>query len=154
MTEQTIAPTTAECAHALLEIVPEVMQEIRHHVRTQRGRDLSVLQLRALAFLDRHPGAPLSAVADHVGLTLPSMSTQVSNLVERALISRTTSATDRRYVSLQLTERGATVLATVRENARNSLAANITHFSAAERAQIMDTLRLLRTMVTDTPSEA
>lgn len=153
MTERTIAPTTAECAHALLEIVPEVMQELRHHVRTQRGRDLSVLQLRALAFLDRHPGAPLSAVADHVGLTLPSMSTQVSNLVERKLISRTTSAVDRRYVSLQLTEQGATVLATVRENARNSLAASIAHFSADERVQIMQTLGLLRTIVTDTPAE-
>lgn len=153
MTTRSKAPTAADCAHALLEIVPEVMQEIRHHVRTQRGSDLSVLQLRALAFLDRHPGAPLSAVADHVGLTLPSMSTQVSNLVERDLIARTTSVTDRRYVALQLTERGATLLATVRENARSSLAANVAHLSVAERAQIIDALQLLRTILTDGPSE-
>lgn len=153
MTTRSKASTAADCAHALLEIVPEVMQAIRSHVRTQRGNDLSVLQLRALAFLDRHPGAPLSAVADHVGLTLPSMSTQVSNLVERDLIARTTSAADRRYVALQLTARGAMLLATVRENARSSLAASVAHLSVAERAQIIDALQLLRTILTDVPSE-
>ncbi|MEZ4730586.1 MAG: MarR family transcriptional regulator [Caldilineaceae bacterium] len=143
-----------ECAHALLEIIPEVMQEIRRHVRSQRGSDLSVLQLRVLAFLDHNPGAPLSAVADHVGLTLPSMSTQVSNLVERDLISRTTLPTDRRYVALQLTEQGKAVLATVRENARNSLAAPVAQLSAAERAQVIDTLTRLRTALTDAKTTA
>lgn len=154
MTTRKESPTAADCAHALLEIVPEVMQEIRNHVRSQRGSDLSVLQLRALAFLDRHPGAPLSAVADHVGLTLPSMSTQVSNLVERDLIARTTAAADRRYVALQLTERGATQLATVRENARSTLAASVAHLSTTECAQVIDALQLLRTILTDVPAEA
>ena len=154
MTTRITTSTDADCAHALLEIVPEVMQAIRSHVRTQRGSDLSVLQLRALAFLDRHPGATLSAVAEHVGLTLPSMSTQVSNLVERDLIARTTSSADRRYVALQLTERGAMLLATVRENARSSLAASVAHLSVAERAQIIDALQLLRTILTDVPAEA
>jgi len=148
-----MAPTAAECAHALLEVVPEVMQVIRHHVRNQRGSDLSVLQLRALAFLDRNPGAPLSAVAEHVGLTLPSMSTQVSNLVEHDLILRTTSVTDRRYLALQLTERGAAVLATVREQARSSLAASVAHLTENERAQVMDALVLLRSILTDRQAE-
>ena len=152
MTTRNNAPTAIDCAHTLLEIVPEVMQEIRHHVRMQRGRDLSILQLRTLAFLDRQPGAPLSAVADHVGLTLPSMSTQVSKLVERDLISRTTLATDRRYVALQLTERGATLLATVREDARNSLATSVAHLSAAERTQVVGALQILRTIL-DLPSK-
>lgn len=153
MTTRNYLPAAIDCAHTLLEIVPEIMQEIRNHVRMQRGRDLSVLQLRTLAFLDRHPGSPLSAVADHVGLTLPSMSTQVSNLVERNLLSRTTLATDRRYVALQLTERGAMLLATVREDARNSLAASVAHLSAAERTQVIEALQLLRTILTDVPSE-
>jgi len=137
------------CAHMLLEIVPEVMQEIRRHVRRQRGSDLSVLQLRVLAFLDHNPGAPLSAVADHVGLTLSSMSTQISNLVERDLISRSTLPTDRRYVALQLTQQGKALLATVRENARNSLAEPVAQLSAAERAQVIDALMRLRAVLTD-----
>lgn len=141
-----MAPTAAECAQALLDVVPEVMQAIRRHVRHQRGRDLSVLQLRTLAFLAGHPGAPLSAVAEHVGLTLPSMSTQVSNLVERQLLSRTTLSTDRRYVTLHVTEPGAAILATVRENAQDSLAAAVAHLSPEERGQVIAALRILRTI--------
>lgn len=148
-----MAPTAADCAQALLDIVPEVMQEIRRHVRTQRGRDLSVLQLRALAFLAHNPGAPLSAVAEHVGLTLPSMSTQVSNLVERDLLSRTTAPTDRRYVALHVTERGAALLATVRANAQASLAATVAHLSPEERSQVLAALRLLRTILPENTVE-
>jgi len=148
-----MAPTAAECAQTLLDIVPEVMQAIRRHVRNQRGRDLSVLQLRTLAFLDRNPGAPLSAVAEHVGLTLPSMSTQISNLVERDLLSRVTLPTDRRYVALHLTERGATVLATVRKHAQDSLAATVAHLSPEERSQVVDALRLLRILLPENTVE-
>jgi len=147
-----MAPTAHECAQALLEIVPEVMQEIRRHVRNQRGRDLSVLQLRALAFLAQNPGAPLSVVADHVGLTLLSMSTQISNLVARELIERTTLSTDRRYVALQLTAQGEALLATVRANARASLVATVDHLSDAEREQVMAALLLLQSLLTDARS--
>ena len=81
-------PTARDCAHKLIEVIPDVMQVIRGEVRRQRGRDLSILQLRSLAFLENNPGATLSAVADHVGLTLSSMSTQVSKLVHRRLVLR------------------------------------------------------------------
>lgn len=144
-----MAPTAQACAQALLEIVPEVMQELRRHVRNQRGRDLSVLQLRALAFLAQNPGSPLSAVAEHVGLTLPSMSTQVSNLVERNLIARTTLPTDRRYVALQLTAQGEELLATVRANARASLVTKVDHLSETEREQMMGALLLLKALFAD-----
>jgi DNA-binding MarR family transcriptional regulator len=148
-----MAPTAAECAHVLLEIVPEVMQEIRRHVRNQRGQDLTILQLRTLAFLHGNPGAPLSAVADHVGLTLPSMSTQVSNLVERNLLSRTTLPTDRRYVALYVTDQGTAVLAAVRENARDSLAVTVTLLAPEERAQVVSALQLLRAVLPDNTHE-
>lgn len=149
-----MAPTAAECAQALLDVVPEVMQVIRRHVRHQRGRDLSVLQLRTLAFLDRNPGAPLSAVAEHVGLTLPSMSTQVSNLVERDLLSRITLPTDRRYVALHLTEQGRAILATVHEQARDSLAATVAQLSPVERGQVIAALHLLRTVLPENAIES
>lgn len=149
-----MAPTAAECAHALLEIVPEVMQEIRRHVRNQRGQDLTILQLRTLAFLHGNPGAPLSAVADHVGLTRPSMSTQVSNLVERNLLSRTTLPTDRRYVALHVTDQGATILAAVRENARDSLAAMVAQLTPDERVRVIEALALVRTILPDSVNES
>jgi DNA-binding MarR family transcriptional regulator len=113
-------------------------------VRAQRGPDLSVLQLRSLAFLGGQPGAPLSAVAEHVGLSLPSMSTQISGLVTRGLIERTTSAVDRRYVTLTLTEEGHAVLDAARRGAQAKLAEVLGRLQEEERAIILEALQLLR----------
>jgi len=141
-------PSADECAHELIEVIPEVMQNIRSQVRRQRGSDLSVLQVRVLAFLQRNPGAPLSAVAEHVGLTLPSMSTQVTGLVGRKLLHRATSRTDRRYITLTLTPTGAMLLASARTGAQASLAETLAGLTAEERAVVVQALHLLRTAFT------
>ena len=60
----------AELASKLVEVIPLVMRAIRSHMRANRALDLSVPQYRALGFVVRHPGASLSQVAEHQGLTL------------------------------------------------------------------------------------
>jgi DNA-binding MarR family transcriptional regulator len=122
------------------------MQVIRAEIRRQRGRDLSILQLRALAFLNRHPGVTLSAVAEHVGLTLSSMSTQITKLVQRKLVQREESPHDRRYVTLTLTTAGLTALETARSRARANLAIRCEQLSAEERVEVMQMLQLLRSL--------
>ena len=133
-----------DCARELLEVIPEVMQMIRTQVRSQRGPDLSVLQIRVLAFLDGHPGAPLSAVAEHVGLTLPSMSTQVTGLVKRDLLERAISPTDRRYITLTLTSEGHARLTSALHGAQVTLAKTLAHLSNEERATVIQALQLVR----------
>ena len=53
-----------QCARIILDVIPQVMQAIRSEIRGQRGHDLSVVQLRVLAFLRDYPGSPLWAVAE------------------------------------------------------------------------------------------
>lgn len=137
-------PTARDCAHKLIEVIPDVMQVIRGEVRRQRGRDLSILQLRSLAFLENNPGATLSAVADHVGLTLSSMSTQVSKLVHRRLVLRAESAADRRFVTLSLTDTGRATLDAARQGAQMSLAVHCEQWTAAERATVLHALAILQ----------
>lgn len=120
------------CAQRILQVVPQVMQAIRAEVRSGRGPDLSVLQLRALAYLHRHPGAPLSTLAEHVGLTLPSMSSQVSGLVERGVIDRSVSATDRRFVTLTLTDEGDAIFHTALHHAEERLASILARLDTDE----------------------
>lgn len=136
--------TAQDCAHKLIEVIPHVMQVIRGEVRRQRGRDLSILQLRALAFLQNNPGATLSVVADYVGLTLSSMSTQVSKLVHRRLIARAESATDRRFVTLTLTDAGHATLEAARLGAQMSMAAHCEQWTADERATMLRALTILQ----------
>jgi DNA-binding MarR family transcriptional regulator len=89
-----------ECARQVLETVPLVMRTVRAEMRRHRAADLSVPQFRTLTFLSRQAGASLSQVAEHIGLTLPSMSSLVEGLVERKLILRNTHSVDRRRVTL------------------------------------------------------
>ena len=133
-----------DCARELIQVIPEVMQAIRTQVRHQRGPDLSVLQVRVLTFLDKQPGAPLSAVAEHVGLTLPSMSTQVTGLVKRNLIERAVAPIDRRYITLTLTNEGHARLASALHGAQVKLAETLARLSSDEHATVLQALELLR----------
>ncbi len=132
-----------ECAHIVFEVVPQVMQNVRAEMRRRRGAEISVLQLRALTFLRRHPGATLSVLAEHVGLTLPSMSSQVSGLVARNLIDRSVSVEDRRFVTLTLTEQGKTHLETARQGTQESLAKTLSVLAPNERATVVEAMHLL-----------
>jgi DNA-binding MarR family transcriptional regulator len=139
-------PTANDCAHKLIDVVPGVMQAIRAEIRRQHGRDLSILQLRTLAYLGHNPGATLSAVAEHVGLTLSSMSTQVTKLVQRSLVQRTEAPLDRRYITLTLTMHGLAVFEAVRREAEINLAAACEKLSPEERATVVRALQILHTL--------
>jgi DNA-binding MarR family transcriptional regulator len=147
-------PTVAECAHIVFEVVPQVMQNLRAEMRRRRGPEISVLQLRALNFLRRNPGATLSVLAEHVGLTLPSMSSQVSGLVARDLIDRSVSAEDRRFVTLTLTENGKSLLETARNGTQESLAKTLSVLAPDERAKVVEAMNLLARVFAPPSSEA
>ncbi len=113
------------CAQDVLEVVPQVMRAIRTELRRHRAADLSVPQFRTLAFIDRQADASLSDVAEHIGLTLPSMSKIVDGLVTRKLVTRQTHPTDRRRMTLALTARGQTALESSRAATRACLAEDL-----------------------------
>jgi DNA-binding MarR family transcriptional regulator len=147
-------PSSEECAHVVFEVVPQVMQRVRAEMRRRRGPEISVLQLRALAYLRRNPGATLSLLAEHVGLTLPSMSSQVSGLVARDLINRSVSSEDRRFVTLTLTEQGRTLLETARQGTQESLAKNLEILAPEERATVVEAMQLLAKVFAPTTPES
>lgn len=136
--------TPQHCAHEVLEVVPTIMQEIRYQMRAQRQHDLSVPQFRVLAFLNDWPGSSLSAVADHIGLTLPSMSILVNGLVERELIERLTSKDDRRRVTLTLTPDGRQLYERTRQGAEASIAALFAMLSESNRLAVLQAMQVMR----------
>jgi DNA-binding MarR family transcriptional regulator len=133
-----------ECAHQVLEVVPLVMRAIRGHMRSHRTPDLSVPQFRTLAFLDGREGASLSEVAEHIGLTLPSMSKMIDGLVERNLVTRDSDPADRRRVRLCLTWHGRVVLQTAQEATQDYLARKLAALPADQQAMITEAMRSLR----------
>ena len=125
------------------------MRAIRAQMRSTAGPELSVVQFRTLAFLDRHPGASLSDVKDHIGLTLPSVSKLVQGLLSRGFLHRATDATDRRRNVLAATAKGKRVLERARAVTRQSLADRLEGLSSEEIERVSRALRSLRPIFLD-----
>ncbi len=124
------------------------MRAIRSEMRNRRTPDLSVPQFRVLTFLNRRPGASLSEVADHIGLTPPSMSKIIDGLVARRLITRQDAEDDRRRVHLALTELGKTLLESAYQDTRARLTEMIAELSSAQYSAIMNSMEALRPIFT------
>lgn len=106
-----MAITPDEAAASILETIPPAMRAIKEQMRSARAANLSVSQFRLLLFVRRHPGTDLSAVADHMGTTLPSASQLMSRLVAAGFLARNVHPTERRHLQLTLTEAGQAALA-------------------------------------------
>ena len=134
----------AECAREVLDVVPMVMRGIRKQLRKHSAQVLSVPQFRTLFFISRHKGASLSDVAEHIGLTMSSMSALVDGLVTRNFVVRRTHQDDRRRMTLMLTGRGETTLRAAREGTQAYLTERFSRLSETERGNIVRSMRIFR----------
>src|SRR5262245_29431147 len=133
-----------DCARNILEVVPLVVRALRATMRQQRGANLSVPQSRSLWYLSRETGASLSAVAEHVGLTLPSMSKMIDGLVARRLVDRGISTRDRRQVTLALSPLGRATLRTARARTQARVAELLNGLSDSEQVTVIRAMQALR----------
>jgi DNA-binding MarR family transcriptional regulator len=144
MKAQAAAAITPEvCAREVMETVPLVMRFIRMEMRSRRAPSLSVPQLRVLTFLSHRPGAPLSSVAEHLGVARSTASATVDRLVRRQLVSRTPHPEERRSVVLKLTPTGAQHLQQARDATSARMAKVLAGLPAADLLQVARGLMLL-----------
>jgi DNA-binding MarR family transcriptional regulator len=127
-----------------MEVVPVVMRVIRAEMRLRGGRFVSVPQLRALGLVHRRPGASLTDVAAHLGVTPATASVLVDRLVRRGLLHRDSHPRERRRISLSLTREGSRHLRAARTATRGRLAKILGAFPAPDRATISAGVSLLR----------
>lgn len=139
-------PETADleqCAQAIMEVVPLAMHFIRTQMRRHVSPALSVPQFRTLTYLNRHAGASLSEVADHLGVTPATASTMVDRLVQNGLVDRVAAPDERRRSVLTLTEAGAGLLKSAREATRRRMVQALSQLSPREVAAVADAMSLL-----------
>ena len=132
------------CAHELMDTAPQIVQTIRVEMRRARDLNISIPQFRTLRFVQRNPDSSLSNLAEHLGLTLPSVSKLVDGLVKQKLVTRKTSTTDRRQLTLMLTSSGTSIVDSAIASARSNLAKKMEHISNDELELISQTMQLLR----------
>jgi MarR family transcriptional regulator for hemolysin len=135
-----------EAARELLEVVPVIVKDIRSEMRSRRSPDLTVPQFRTLAFVERNRGTSLSAVANHMGLTLPSTSKLVDGLLDRGMLTREDNPADRRRVKLGVTNHGLRILETSRRGTLMYLTGKIASLSTDEREVIVKAMKAMRSV--------
>jgi DNA-binding MarR family transcriptional regulator len=135
-----------ELSEELMDCVPLIMRTIRAEMRSHRESDLSVPQFRALLFIHRNKAASLSQVADHLGLTPPTTSTLVDDLVQRGLVLRGEVKGNRRQLQLNLTKAGSAMLDTAHRQTASHLAQSLASLSKDDAIGALSSLRLLHSI--------
>jgi DNA-binding MarR family transcriptional regulator len=138
-------------AGEIMEVVPALMRRLRYEVRRHRPRSLTVPQMRALGYINRNPGTSLSALAERLGVSLPTASTLVNRMVGLGLVRRVPDPNERRRHELTVTREGRALYRWTTARVRDSLTAELRGMS---RSEIGDVRRALSTLsrVLDDPS--
>jgi MarR family transcriptional regulator for hemolysin len=136
--------TVADCAREVLDVVPAVLRPIRQTMRRHRAAGLSIPQFRSLCFVEMYDGSSLSMVADHLDLSLPTVSRMISGLVERGYMQRKSSEDDRRHVSLSLRPRGKAVMKDARQATQAFLATKFGHLPPERLEALVAAMGVLR----------
>ncbi len=135
-----------ECAKEILDVVPLLMREIRTQMRSRRTPDLTIPQFRTLTYVNRNAGASLTQVADHIGITLPSMSKLVDDLLKKGLLKREEHPADRRRLKLFATSRGVKITDVSRQGTMTYLTQKLDALSVDDRAAIIKAMETLRSV--------
>ncbi len=127
-------------ANELMETTKKIIQNIRCEMRRGHCANLSVPQVTSSRFIQSNPDGSLSAVANHLGLTLPSVSNLIDGLVKKGLINRQESTNDRRLLSLALTQNGEFIINNAPGDAQVGIAKILSNLSNQELNTIHKTL--------------
>ena len=133
-----------DAAMAVLETLPSVMRAIRGRMREGRPEGVTVAQFRVLVYLRRHPGTDLSAVADHVGTSVPAASELIARLVRQDLVERVRDPQSHRRVRLTLSPSGITSLEAAERRTTEWLGSVLGRLDPARLEALLEGLRDLQ----------
>ncbi|MCG5219910.1 MarR family transcriptional regulator [Streptosporangium sp. KLBMP 9127] len=111
------------------------LARLNRRLRRQAVVDtLTPTQLAALAAVERHSSISPGELAELEKMQPPSMTRVIAALDERGLVARTPHPTDRRQVSVSLTEAGSALLKEERRRKEAWLTQRLKELTTEERA--------------------
>jgi DNA-binding MarR family transcriptional regulator len=129
--------TSARAMNALRSVVRAFRMNTRA-IEQQMG--LSLAQLFVLQQLNERPADSLNELAERTATHQSSVSVVVRRLVDRELVSRASSAADKRRVEIELTDKGRALLAHAPATVQTQLVASLRDMPERERTQLADLL--------------
>ena len=137
------------CAAEMIETIPAIMRFLRSKVKDHAGASASMPQIRVLGFLNENPGASLSKVSEHLGVSNATASSIVDRLVHKGLVERREHAAERRFVELKLTPDGDRQFQELHFHASSELSAVLKDLPDAKVAQVIDAMNTLKNLFQD-----
>lgn len=111
---------------------------------------VTIAQCHAIVEIGRAGQISLVELADILGLDKSTMSRTINNLVEANLAMREIDSENRRYIIIQLTEKGDDIFTNI-ENSMHDYYSNIfTKIPDNKRQQVLESLQILTKSIHDT----
>lgn len=131
-----------ESAREILEIVPLVMRTVAAQLRAA-GELPAPAHFGLLSVLSVRPRM-LTDLASLQGVSLPTISSSISAMVERGWVKRTAPEDDRRVVIIEVTATGRAALERVSRAAESHLAEMLSPLDVPTRRRLLGGLGVLR----------
>lgn len=141
-----------DTARALLDVVMLVMRTVAADMR-KSPRPLGPAQMGTLMRIAAGP-CTMSELARSQAVSLPTMSKSIDMLVRRGWVERWIDKQDRRQTMARLTASGRRMLAHIKERTERQVTGTLAPLTAAERAQLVSALNVLRRVLVASGDDA
>jgi DNA-binding MarR family transcriptional regulator len=116
---------------------------LHRRLRREAGDALSPSQMSALSAIDFRGAMTLGALADHEGVSAPSITKVITILEEKGLVQRSADPVDRRVTNVSTTAAGAALVAESKRRKTAWLTGRIRELSPEERQRLAAALDVL-----------
>ena len=106
-------------------------------------------QCHAIVEIGRAQNISLIDLADLLGLDKSTMSRTINNLVDSNLVNREIDPDNRRYISIQLTDKGIEVFKKIEDNMHDYYAKIFNSIASNKRDKVLESLELLVEAIRD-----
>jgi DNA-binding MarR family transcriptional regulator len=141
--------TVGEILDRFVEGIFRLMLE--QHQRQVVVMDLTLPQAHALRLL-RSSGLPTSRLADALGISAPAVTQLTNRLIRKQLIERRSAEGDRRWVNIELSERGRLLMDGFRRRRNEVFGEALSRLNEDDRALAIEALSKL-TAVIEAPEQ-
>lgn len=110
---------------------------------------ITIAQCHAIVEIGRIQRLSLIELAELLGLDKSTMSRTIKNLVDAGLVNRETDPENRRYISIQLTDKGSEVFKSIDDRMNEYYGSIFKSIPEDKRTQVLESLELLISSIKD-----
>lgn len=119
-----------------LSFLPRLHKKVFAGCQALEQLNMTPSQFNTLQVVSLRPEWRMTDLSTRLHVSAGSLTTMMNRLIELGLVERTRSTTDRRVVTVKLTEKGTSVLKNGRDHMRSTLAAILATLPPADRVEL------------------